>query len=255
MIRFLLPVIILGITTCFNMLYPKNIFSENPPMERAPFAVIELFTSEGCSSCPPADQLLSRITEESRQKNQRIFTLSFHVDYWNYLGWADPYSTTQNSQRQRRYTRLLAEEATYTPQMIINGKHSFPGYRADQAEKTIRESLTELPTLDLRIKLRPDATEKLIIEYVLDALPENCLIQIAVVEEKLSQNITRGENAGKTLTHQNVVRYFLSTTLNEQEGTLTLDTLPNNLFKTHLIVFIQNEQTGAILAADSMPLH
>ena len=86
-----------------------------------PFAVVELFASEGCSSCPPADELLSAITTAARSQKKRIFTLSFQVDYWNYLGWQDPFSSPENSQRQQQYARFLPG-GVYTPEMIINGK-------------------------------------------------------------------------------------------------------------------------------------
>ena len=92
-----------------------------------PVAVIELFTSQGCSSCPSADQLLSQTINEAKKDGRKIFALSFHVDYWNRLGWADPFSTNEYSQRQRAYAAQLNDNSVYTPQMIVNGSRQFVG--------------------------------------------------------------------------------------------------------------------------------
>jgi len=92
-----------------------------------PVAVVELFTSEGCSSCPPADRILSRLTAETQRDHRRIYTLSFHVDYWDRLGWRDPYSSSANSDRQRQYAELMKLQSVYTPQMIVNGRIEFVG--------------------------------------------------------------------------------------------------------------------------------
>src|SRR5579871_2087026 len=86
--------------------------------EFAPVAVLELFTSQGCSSCPPADELLGKYISK---ENENIFPLSFHVDYWNHLGWKDIFSMAAYSERQKKYASLLNLETIYTPQLIING--------------------------------------------------------------------------------------------------------------------------------------
>ncbi|MBZ0167242.1 MAG: DUF1223 domain-containing protein, partial [Candidatus Omnitrophica bacterium] len=86
-----------------------------------PFALVELFTSQGCSSCPTADEYLKELTTLAREKNIRLFTLGFHVDYWDYLGWRDPYASPQFTARQQRYAQVLRASTIYTPQMIVNG--------------------------------------------------------------------------------------------------------------------------------------
>ena len=90
-----------------------------------PFAFIELFTSEGCSSCPSADQNLERIATRAKANGQNVYTLSYHVDYWNYLGWEDPYSSKTFSDRQREYAQQFESSRIYTPQMVINGPVSY----------------------------------------------------------------------------------------------------------------------------------
>ena len=96
-----------------------------------PFVVVELFTSEGCSSCPPADELLSEIVD-GRYENTDVIGLSFHVDYWDYIGWKDPYASRDFTNRQRIYAEKLRSHQLYTPQMVVNGKHEFVGSNRQQ---------------------------------------------------------------------------------------------------------------------------
>jgi hypothetical protein len=93
----------------------------------APFAVVELFTSEGCSSCPPADRLLARIADEAAHSGQPVYALAFHVGYWDRLEWSDRFADPAFSRRQERYAAALGMPAVYTPEMIVNGRASFVG--------------------------------------------------------------------------------------------------------------------------------
>ena len=102
---------------------------------------MELFTSEGCSSCPPANALLERITQRTRKQGLRVYPLSFHVDYWNELGWKDPFSDTAYTRRQRQYGQAMALSSIYTPQMIVNGTDQFVGHRQAIADKSIGKAL------------------------------------------------------------------------------------------------------------------
>src|SRR5579872_5297720 len=103
-------------------------FSQNNPV------VIELFTSQGCSSCPAADKNLAELIEEAEKKGLPVYGLSFHVDYWNYIGWKDPYSRSEYTARQREYSSFLNSETVYTPQMIVNGEVEFVGSDKKAAE-------------------------------------------------------------------------------------------------------------------------
>ena len=113
---------------------------------------MELFASEGCSDCPPADELLSAITTAARSQKKRIYTLSFQVDYWNYLGWTDPFSSPQFSQRQQQYSGFLPG-GVYTPEMIINGKEAFVGSNADKAKNAIDHYLSVSPENNITLNL------------------------------------------------------------------------------------------------------
>src|SRR3954452_5453128 len=108
---------------CFGFATRKPVLRKAASKGKA-FAVIELFTSEGCSSCPPADELVSRLLSENKQN---IYILSFHVDYWNRLGWKDSFSDPAFSARQKQYANYLSLDGVYTPQIVVNGEHQFVG--------------------------------------------------------------------------------------------------------------------------------
>lgn len=177
-------------------------------------AVVELFTSEGCSSCPPADRLLQSLVERARTKGRPVYALSFHVDYWNQLGWEDPYSDATYSQRQRRYSQTLNVD-TYTPQIVVNGQQAMVGSRAGQVREAIESALAE--PAHVSIDLQVAETDELSVSYQLSEAPsENLTLRLAVVERGLSQDVTRGENAGRTLRHANVVRSFETLSARQQ---------------------------------------
>src|SRR5471032_1935701 len=107
--------------------FAVSAFKNNPATSKVPanngFVLIELFTSEGCSSCPPADELVARI--QKADKDKAVYILAYHVDYWNLLGWKDQFSNAANSQRQRQYASWLKLSEVYTPQIVVNGKKEF----------------------------------------------------------------------------------------------------------------------------------
>ena len=116
---------------------------ESQPGPGAPFAVVELFTSEGCSSCPPADAFLADLIETARESGQRVFGLAFHVDYWNYIGWTDPFSSSDWSDRQRRYAHALEARQIYTPQLVVNGRRHGVGSDEKKVYKAL--GLADIP--------------------------------------------------------------------------------------------------------------
>lgn len=180
------------------------------PAGLEPFAVVELFTSEGCSSCPPADKLLSRLAERSDRGGRRIFALSFHVDYWNYLGWKDPFSRAGFTARQRDYADVLSARV-YTPQMIVNGKVEFVGSDASRAEKSLDAALAAKAVASIRLEAFSEASPGSIrIAVRVENHRRGDLLNVALVERDVSIAVRRGENGGRTLRHDNVVRSFRS---------------------------------------------
>ncbi|MCY7410948.1 MAG: DUF1223 domain-containing protein [Chitinophagales bacterium] len=173
-------------------------------------AVIELFTSEGCSSCPPADELLKDLKAVYAGKN--VFVLAFHVDYWNYLGWKDRYGDATYSKRQQDYARQLNAEV-YTPQMIVNGEKEFVGSNKSVAELSISRALNGVSKNTIRFENSYEPESGILkLTYHLSGVLENQLLNIAIVENETSSSVSRGENSGKKLHHVNVVRTF--TTVN-----------------------------------------
>ena len=131
----------------------------------AGFAVVELFTSEGCSSCPPAEAVLSHIMEEATKNHKNIICLEYHVDYWNKIGWKDPFSKNQFTMRQSNYSSVLHQRDLYTPQMIVNGETEFVGSHADEADAAIDAALKTPAVTALEIGLDSTATDTLYLHY------------------------------------------------------------------------------------------
>ncbi len=161
--------------------------------------VVELFTSEGCSSCPPADALADQLAGDSEYKN--VFFLNFHVDYWNKLGWKDPFSSAQWSARQSGYSQIFSDRV-YTPQMIVNGAEEFVGSDKAKAVKAIEKWSSVVNKHHIRLNRESGD----IFHYTVDGPLKDQLLCYAIVELDLNSNIVRGENAGKKIHHKSVVR-------------------------------------------------
>lgn len=221
-----------------------------------PVAVVELFTSEGCSSCPPADRLLSDLTRTSRSTEPQIFTLGFHVDYWNDLGWPDRFSSPEFTNRQRVYAKTRGTYQVYTPQMVINGIDEFGGYRKDMAEKSIKKFLLEPAAAQIQLALKTSAPEKTLeIEFDLDGSWETAILNLALVERELVNQVSRGENKGKALKHENVVRTFESVSVQQRKGKIQL-TIPEGLVVSNasVIAYLQDPKTLKVIGASRQDL-
>jgi len=241
-------IVLIGLFTVF---FCQENFGQNAREDNsAPFAVVELFTSEGCSSCPPADAFLRQLTKEARQKNQRIFTLSFHVDYWDHLGWKDPFSNNQYTQRQRIYANIRKGRSVYTPQMIINGVRAFGGYQTDLAQKHIAQALNQPSISHISLTNLTHSASEIEITYDIKTLSGGEVLNLALVERNLANKIRSGENSGRTLRHANVVRAFKSITLKSPQGIASLKKSKNlNLGSASVIGYIQDPQNMQISGA------
>lgn len=223
-------------------------------LEKKSFAVLELFTSEGCSSCPPADRLLSDVIEDADEKGLEVYALSFHVDYWNRLGWKDPYSSAAYSERQRNYARALRSNV-YTPQLVVNGKDEFVGSNRAKAAMSIKKAL-DAPVKDLSIDFESKLMgDKLSFTYKSADKMDGKVLNVALVESGLSQNVSRGENRGRLLKHDNVVRAFESLELDALMGRGSLQ-LPEdfNMDKAKLIVYAQDKMSKEVVLAQAIEL-
>jgi hypothetical protein len=160
----------------------------------------ELFTSEGCSSCPPADQLLQALDRTQPVAGARIIVLSEHVDYWDGLGWRDPFSSPLFTARQQRYARLLGGEV-YTPQMAIDGHELVLGNDPAAAQKAIARAARK-PKAGLAVTAKRDGQEA-VVTVSGDVRGE---LWLAAADETARSSVTKGENAGRALAHVAVVR-------------------------------------------------
>lgn len=167
--------------------------------------VVELFTSEGCSSCPPADALLSRLRSESTANNVEVVPLGFHVDYWNHLGWQDRFSSSAYSRRQEDYARRFRIDGPYTPQMVVDGEEEFVGGAERRAAAAIAHAASQPAAAE--VQLAWSGPEKLEVHVSAPGLNTGDVL-LAVTEDNLSTQIAAGENNGRVLRHSAVVRAF-----------------------------------------------
>ena len=208
------------------------------PPPASGLVVAELFTSQGCSSCPPADRLLSQLIEEA--DGAEVLALSFHVDYWNYLGWKDPFSSAAFSERQREYADRLRDRV-YTPQLILNGRSSVVGSREAQVRRSVAEQAAMPLPVGVALGAPKVSGNRLSIAYTLNGASAKDRLHLAVVERHLEVEVRRGENGGRTLHHDNVVRAF-ETVAATNSGTQTL-TLPKGIDLEHaaVIAYVQDQ--------------
>lgn len=221
------------------------------------FAVVELFTSEGCSSCPPADALLSEIHADAVKRVRSVYTLAFHVDYWDRLGWADPFGDKTHSQRQRDYAKAFDSERVYTPQMIVNGTEEFVGSDRERARRAIDAALKQRPLAKIYLDATFTKDERAVaIDYSVNEAPVPMVLNIALVESGLVSKVERGENKGKTLRHDNVVRAFEVVPPEKiRKGRVTLR-LPKSLLLENaaIVAYLQKQSDRAVAGATRTPL-
>lgn len=212
------------------------------------FALVELFTSEGCSSCPPADRLMEKLQQENAGKP--VYVVAFHVDYWNHLGWKDRFSTAGFTARQRQYSDWMNLQTIYTPQVVVNGSSEYVGSDEGSIVKAIDASLSKTADNSLTLKGKAESG-KVQVDYEVTGSKENKALFLALVQKKASTNVKAGENEGKQLSHVQIVRSLTSADIN---GKSAIINLPDTLSQAgwELIGFVQNKNNGLITAAASM---
>lgn len=218
------------------------------------FAVVELFTSQGCNSCPPADALLRELDAEAKEKGLSLYTLSFHVDYWNRLGWKDPYSGEFASRRQRAYASRH-NWRVYTPQMIVVGTTDFVGSKKSKAQDAIKEALVHEPKAKISLQVDSKSSEKrLLIRYQVDGAGSRSLINVALVNTPKPNEVASGENEGRVLSHVNVVRAFDAKRLEQKQGEVGFR-LPDDvdLSDCTVVAYVQDFTSLSIVGAASIP--
>jgi hypothetical protein len=226
--------------------------------------IVELFTSEGCSSCPPADALLKRLSDSQPIDGANVIALEEHVDYWNQDGWNDPFSSRDFSERQNDYTAQLHVAGPYTPEMIVDGATEFVGNRTSQAEQTIaRAAKISKATLTLqRVSNPATAQGKAIFNVQIANAPaadSSVEVWVAVTEKDLATDVKKGENAGENLKHADVVRTLHKAQTLKHAGDpvkpLTVDLKDSwKSQNTRVVVFLVDKSTRHIVGAAAASL-
>lgn len=226
--------------------------------------VVELFTSEGCSSCPPADALLARLDDQQKLGNAEIIALEEHVDYWDQLGWRDPFSGPQWTARQQEYASSFSNEGVYTPQMVVDGRAEFVGSSQGKAKSAIVEAAQQ-PKAEVALTGLEVGAEKTHVRIAVTKLPStasrDAQVWLAVTETGLHSNVKAGENSGEDLHHAAVVRSLRKiggakagkdvAYTAEQEVRLDSTWKRENL---RVVVFVQDPKSRHILGAASLRL-
>lgn len=211
-------------------------------------SVLELFTSQGCSSCPPADALLAQLG-----KNPDLVTLSYSVDYWNYLGWHDTLSSSANSERQRDYARMRGDGRVYTPQMVVDGLTHVNGANQAAIEMAMRTAAERLR--DVRVQVNMHAEGDTLVIGV-GAAPDKsdkraATVWLAIAKKEATVAISRGENRGRTLSYHHPVKEL--TPVGMWSGEAMTLRLPLKDLKAMggdcLVALLQVENAGPILGA------
>ena len=225
-------------------------------------ALLELYTSEGCDSCPPTDRWIRTLPGRGLGPD-RVVILGFHVDYWNYLGWSDPFAKSEYSARQKSASHLNRARFVYTPQLLLNGRDFRRGLLGDGLEGKLRELEGETPRARIRVALQPASPRAIEVRgsvAVSDASERrDAKLYFALYENQLANAVSAGENRGKRLEHDFVVRKLAGPFPIDAVTSASVD----HRFKLdpgwkranlHVAAFVQNERTGDVLQALATPL-
>jgi hypothetical protein len=220
------------------------------PAPAATPVLVELFTSEGCSSCPPADRLLARLAAEQPVAGALVVALSLHVDYWNRLGWEDPFSSPAFTARQGHYAvRFGSAGRVYTPQMVVDGRTEFVGNDERAARRAIEDSAKEARAV---VRIVADAATGSARVTVAGARTEGAEVVLAVTEDSAVSDVTRGENSGKRLSHVAVARSLRVVGAVDSRGrfdsSVALGTI-RGIGPRHVLAFVQERGAGRVLGA------
>jgi hypothetical protein len=216
---------------------------------------VELFTSEGCSSCPPADALLARLDTTQFVPGAQAIVLSEHVTYWNQLGWRDPFSMESMTERQQQYASHFGLESAYTPQAVVDGAAELMGSDAGAMSRAVAQAAKQALTIGA-VSRQQDTVHF----TVKSKEPERAMLLAALAADATVSTVERGENAGRTLNHVAVVLVLKAMGADQADGralALKLDSpeILNEQGKTlRLVAFLADSRTGKVLAVAEQPV-
>ncbi|WP_420574127.1 DUF1223 domain-containing protein [Kordia sp.] len=203
--------------------------------------VLELFTSQGCSSCPSADVLLEKVGNEYKDEN--VFTLSYHVDYWDYIGWKDPFSKKQFTEKQRSYAQKFNDNRIYTPAVIVNGKEHFVGSNRSKMYAKIKEYKNKSSNYTISLGAIENTAKNIKFNYIIDGNVSNVKARVVLAIQERTTEVKRGENARRTLKNNNIVVSENYLTQVKTKGNYSID-IPEIVTKNdQLSVFLILENT------------
>ena len=249
---------VLGVFMFAVLMCDGDSIPESQASARIP-VLVELFTSEGCSSCPPADEFLQKLDQQSIP-GVHVIALSEHVDYWNQIGWKDPYSAHFYSERQSSYARRFELDSVYTPQMVIDGARELVGSNTAAAGKALAEAIAA-PKLAIHLALT-SANSKVLQAHVETGKLEPSFgvpeadVYTAIALNRAESQVSSGENAGRKLTHVAVARELnkIATIKLGQIFSKNIALDQELAGNARLIVFVQEHQQGKVLGAAQLPL-
>jgi hypothetical protein len=244
----------------FTLLFIGVVYASPAQQSNYPgFAVVELFTSQGDINALPADRLLRDIIADAEKNNKPIYCISEHVDFWNRFGWKDPFSSFRYTNRLQNYSAVFGDKETYTPRIIINGKSLGNQANDKTVSSIIHTEINKEPqfqltfnyevfddTLDFTFDInKPLASSKAGSEYY---------INIVIVDKSITTNVTKGDNAGKTLVNGNVARFFHTTDLRSEKGLIRVPLQKIRPGENRKIIsFIQHKKSRKIAGALALP--
>jgi len=222
--------------------------------------VVELFTSEGCSSCPPADALLQKLEARQSIAGAEIIPIEEHVDYWNHDGWVDPYSSPEWTERQQAYV-AVANDDPYTPELVVDGRSQFVGNDARRAEAEIEKAARGMKTEVSIAAGEPDAKRGQSFTVSVGKLTQTSAgdtaeVWLAITEDGLHSSVMRGENAGRVLQHVATLRVLRKIGVADASASFTANPTIKfaaqwNLENLHVTAFVQKKKSREILGAAS----
>ena len=255
-----IPILLVG---SVHFIRAKTPLGPQPKDENAPRPVlVELFTSEGCSSCPPADALLERLDRSQSTSGAELIVLSEHVDYWNDIGWKDPYSSHEYSERQSAYAAQFGLGSVYTPQMVVDGHFEFVGSDERRASHAIKEAV-ESPKAPVHLSLGPSDDKTTVLHIEAGPLPsltgkQSAGVFLAIADNSDQSQVSGGENDGRTLQHVAVLRKLTRIGTVEASAEFSRDINVGLKSKNHsnlrIVVIVQEPEVGRVLGAGLMRL-
>lgn len=237
------------------LMAPRPVLSAAAPQASVP-VVVELFTSEGCSSCPSADAALRELETAQSVLGVEVIALGQHVDYWDRLGWKDPYSSAQFTDRQRWYAEGFSE-GNYTPQAVVNGRYEFVGSQKNTLAQTVAKA-AQAPRATVTLARAANGTLQVQVSH-LPAGTKAASVELALTETGLSSQVGRGENSGRLLRHAAVVRSLRTLGTVGADGTF-VGSAPLNLNANwkadHLRAVVLVQETGShhVVGVGTLPL-